>query len=114
MNDGWNSLGGMSREKSMKDDQTESEKDNWEDFVSEYEEDMNCEHMDGKVRQDEAMVRADDESESAEDPGSEETKVVKMKKTPKQPSQREREEHEKNTLTLPRLVHALHQGQVQE
>ena len=34
----------------------------------------------------------------ADDPGSEETKSVKMKKTPRQPSQREREEHERTHL----------------
>ena len=98
MNDCGNSLGGMSREKSMKEDQTESETDNWKDFVSEHDDDMNYEHVDGKVHQDEAMVRASDESESTEDPRSEETKAVKMKRTPKQPSQREREEHEKTHL----------------
>ena len=39
MNDGGNSLGGMSRKGSSKDDQTESETDNWKDFVSENEDD---------------------------------------------------------------------------
>ena len=53
MNDGGNSLGGMSREKSLKDDQTESETDNWKDFVSENEDDMSADHTDGKVHQDE-------------------------------------------------------------
>ena len=98
MNDGGNSLGGMSREKSLKDDQTESETDNWKDFVSENEDDMSADHTDGKVHQDEVTIRSGDESTSAEDPGSEETKAVKMRKTPKQPSQREREEHEKTHL----------------
>ena len=98
MNDGGNSLGGMSRARSLKDDQTESETDNWKDFVSENEDDMKIDHTDGEVDQDEVAIRSGDEYTSAEDPGSEETKAVKMKKTPKQPSQREREEHEKTHL----------------
>ena len=88
----------MSEARSVRDDQTEPETDNWKDSVSENEEDMKIDHTDGKVDQDEVTIRSGDEYTSAEDPGSEETKAVKMKKTPKQPSQREREEHEKTHL----------------
>ena len=96
MNDGGNSLGGMSEARSVMDDQTELETDNWKDFFgSESEDGMEIDHTDGKVDQDEVMIRSGEEYASAEDPESEETKAVKMKKTPKQPSQREREEHEK-------------------
>ena len=98
MNNGGNSLGGMIEARSSKDDQTESETDNRKDFVSENEDDMEIDHTDGKVDKDEIEIRSGDEYTSAEDPGSEETKAVKMKKTPKQPSQREREEYEKTHL----------------
>ena len=44
------------------------------------------------------MNQTGDMRAGADDPGSEETKSVKMKKTPRQPSQREREEHERTHL----------------
>ena len=44
------------------------------------------------------MIQTSDMRAGADDPGSEETKSVKMKKTPKQPAQREREEHERTHL----------------
>ena len=64
MNDGGNSLGGMSEARSAKDDQTEPETDNWKDFVSENEDDMDIDHTDGKVDQDEVMIRSGDEFSS--------------------------------------------------
>ena len=83
----------------MEDDQTESETDNWKDFFgSESEDDMKISHAAGKADYDEVAIRSGDGHTDAEDPGSEETKAVKMKKTPKQPSQREREEHERTHL----------------
>ena len=48
-------------------------------------------HTAGKADYDEVVIRSGDGHTGAEDPGSEETKAVKMKKTPKQPSQRDRE-----------------------
>ena len=51
-----------------------------------------------KADSNEEMIQTEDVRAGAEDPGSEETKTVKMKKTPKQPSQCEREEHERTHL----------------
>ena len=64
----------------------------------ESEDDMKISHAAGKADYDEVAIQTDDIRAGAEDPGSEETKAVKMKKTPKQPSQREREEHERTHL----------------
>ena len=47
---------------------------------------------------DEEMIQTSDMHAGADDPGSEETKSVKMKETLRQPSQREREEHERTHL----------------
>ena len=60
--------------------------------------DMKISHAVGKAESDEEMIQTGDMRAGADDPGSEETKSVKMKKTPRQPSQREREEHERTHL----------------
>ena len=62
-------------------------------FGSESEDDTRISHAVGKARSDEEMNQTGDMRAGADDPGSEETKSVKMKKTPRQPSQREREKH---------------------
>ena len=67
-------------------------------FGSESEADTKISHAVGKAGSDEEMNQAGDMRAEADDPGSEETKSVKMKKTPRQPSQREREEHERTHL----------------
>ena len=67
-------------------------------FGSESEDDMKISHAVGKAGSDEEMIQTSDMCASEDDPGSEETKSVKMKKTPRQPSQREREEHERTHL----------------
>ena len=59
---------------------------------------MKISHAVSRADSDEEMIQTDDIRAGAEDPGSEETKTVRMKKTPKQPSQREREEHERTHL----------------
>ena len=64
-------------------------------FGSESEDDMKISHAVSKADSDEEMIQTGDMRAGADDPGSEETKSVKMKKTPRQPSQREREEHER-------------------
>ena len=56
---------------------------------------MKISHAVGKAESDEEMIQARNMYASADDPGSEEIKSVKMKKTPRQPSQREVEEHER-------------------
>ena len=69
MNDGGNSLGGRSEARSVKDDQTEHETDNWKDFFgSESEDDTKIDHTDGKADQDEVTIRSGDEYTSAERP----------------------------------------------
>ena len=82
-------------------------------FGSESGDDMKISHAVSRADSDEEMIQTDDIRAGAEDPGSEETKTVKMKKTPRQPSQRKREEHERTHLPF-RLVYTLHQGQIQE
>ena len=67
-------------------------------FGSESEDDMKISHAVSKADSDEEMIQTGDMRAGADDPGSEETKSVKMKKTPRQPSQREREEHERTHL----------------
>ena len=67
-------------------------------FGSESGDDMKISHAVSRADSDEEMIQTDDIRAGAEDPGSEETKTVRMKKTPKQPSQREREEHERTHL----------------
>ena len=97
VSDGRSSLGVLSEARPVEDDQTESETDNWKYFFgSESEDDMKISHAAGKADDDEVAIRSGDGHTDAEDPGSEETKAVKMKKTPKQPS--EREEHERTHL----------------
>ena len=59
---------------------------------------MKISHAVGKAESDEEMIQTGDMRAGADDPGSEETKSVKMKKTPRQPSQREQEEHERTHL----------------
>ena len=59
---------------------------------------MKISHAVGKAGSDEEMTQTGNMRAGADDPGSDETKSVKMKKTPKQPSQREREEHERTHL----------------
>ena len=65
---------------------------------NESEDDMKISHAVSKADSDEEMIQTGDMRAGADDPGSEETKSVKMKKTPRQPSQREREEHERTHL----------------
>ena len=60
---------------------------------------MKISHAVDKAESDEEMIQAGNMHASADDPGSEEIKWVKMKKTPRQPSQREREEHERTHLS---------------
>ena len=67
-------------------------------FGSESEDDTKISHAVVKAGLDEEMTQTGDMRAGADDPGSEETKSVKMKKTPRQPSQREREEHERTHL----------------
>ena len=67
-------------------------------FGSESGDDMKISHAVSRADSDEEMIQTDDIRAGAEDPGSEETKTVRMKKTSKQPSQREREEHERTHL----------------
>ena len=59
---------------------------------------MEISHAVSKAESDEEMIQTCDMRAGADDPGSEDTKSVKMKKTPRQPSQREREEHERTHL----------------
>ena len=59
---------------------------------------MKISHAVSRADSDEEMTQTDVFRAGVEDPGSEETKTVRMKKTPKQPSQREREEHERTHL----------------
>ena len=76
---------------------------------------MKISHAVGKAGSDEKMIQTGDMRAGADDPGSEETKSVKMKKTPRQPSVTTRTRGTRaDTFTFPRLVYTLHQGQVQE
>ena len=67
-------------------------------FGIQSEDDMKISHAVSKADSDEEMIQTCDMRAGADDPGSKETKSVKMKKTPRQPSQREREEHERTHL----------------
>ena len=81
-------------------DQAKVEPDDEELPLSdEYDDDMKISRAVSKANSDEEMIQTEDIRAGVEDPGSEETKTVKMKKTPKQPSQREREEHERTHLS---------------
>ena len=51
----------------------------------EYDDDMKISRAVSKANSDEEMIQTEDILAGVEDPGSEETKTVKMKKTPKQP-----------------------------
>ena len=94
-------MGVLSEAGPAADDQMESDSDmsrEREFFGSESEDDMKISHAVSKADSDEEMIQTGDVRAGADDPGSEETKSVKMKKTPRQPSQREREEHERTHL----------------
>ena len=82
----------------MESDSNMSSEREREFFGSENEDDMKISHAVGKAGSDEEMIQTGNMCAGADDPGSEETKSVKMKKTPRQPSQREREEHERTHL----------------
>ena len=93
----------MSEAQPAANDQMESDSDGRSErerefFGSESEGDMKISHAVGKAGSDEEMIQTSDMRAGEDDPGSEETKSVKMKKTPRQPSQREREEHERTHL----------------
>ena len=96
-------MGVLSEAGPAADDQMESDSDmssgrEREFFGSESGDDMKISHAVSKADSDEEMIQTGDMRAGADDPGSEETKSVKMKKTPRQPSQREREEHERTHL----------------
>ena len=98
---GRSSLGVLSEARPAAEDQMESDSDMFSErefFGSESGDDMKISHAVSRADSDEEMIQTDDIRAGAEDPGSEETKTVKMKRTPKQPSQREREEHERTHL----------------
>ena len=76
MNDGGNSLGGMSEARSAKDDQTDHETDNWEDFVSENEDDMEIDHTDDKIDQDEVTIRSGGERGNKSSQDEEDTQTA--------------------------------------
>ena len=105
-----NNLGVLSEAGPAADDQMESESDmsrEREFFGSESEDDMKISHAVSKADSDEEMIQTGDMRAGADDPGSEETKSVKMKKTPRQPSQCEREEHERTHLPFRDWLHTV-------
>ena len=96
-------MGVLSEAGPAADDQMDSDSDmssgrEREFFGSESGDDMKISHAVSKADSDEEMIQTGDMRAGADDPGSEETKSVKMKKTPRQPSQREREENERTHL----------------
>ena len=97
-------MGVLNEAGSTGNDQIESDSDmsTWREreefFGSESEDDTRISHAVGKAGSDEEMTQTGDMRAGADDPGSEETKSVKMKKTPRQPSQREQKEHERTHL----------------
>ena len=79
-------------------------------FGSESEDDMKISH----AGSDEEMIQTSDMRAGADDPGSEETKISQDEEDTQTAVTTRTRGTRTDTLTFPRLVHALHQGQIQK